>query len=71
MAPSDLNWHRLYAETMNRIWRELFELQNHPSTEDAEDLGDYVDALATLVTFRPTTRVDLEREARDKVYGGG
>jgi len=46
------------------IIRLLDDLQNDPNMEHAEDLGDWVETIATLMSFRPTTRDDIEIEVR-------
>jgi hypothetical protein len=43
------------------------DLQNDPDMEHAEDLGDWVETLATLLSFRPLTRNDIELEVRKEM----
>lgn len=64
MAPPDRSWHKLYVRNSLEVQRLLDELQNHPGMEKAEDLGDWVETMATLMSFRPTTRDDIEYEVR-------
>jgi hypothetical protein len=64
MAPPNLAWHRLYVRNSLEVSRLLDELQNHPDMEHAEDLGDWVETMSTLMSFRPTTRDDIEYEVR-------
>jgi len=67
MAPPQLEWHRKYVRNHLEISRLLDELQNDPAMEKAEDLGDWVETLSTLVTFHPTTRDDIEIEVRKEM----
>lgn len=64
MAPPDLTWHRLYVRNSMRVIELLDEIQNHPGMQHAEDLGDWVETVATLMSFRPNTRDDIELEVR-------
>lgn len=67
LAPSNVEWHRMYVRNSLQISRLLDELQNHPDMEHAEDLGDWVEAIGTLNTFRPRTRDDIELEVRKEM----
>lgn len=67
MAPAHLPWHRLYVRNSMEISRLLAELQDHPAMADAEDLGDWVETVATLMSFRPQTRDDIELEVRKEM----
>jgi len=69
LAPSDPSWHKAYAEAFLRFSRELDDLQFHEAFKDAEDLGDYVETIGHLLSFRPHTRQDIERDAYEAVYG--
>lgn len=70
MAPPDLSWHYDYAALMNEFSRRIEQLEEFdPRNEGAEDLSDYLDCLHTLLSFRPHTRVDIEKAARDNVGG--
>jgi hypothetical protein len=69
MAPSDLGWHYRYSVWLYSTMDELAKLQEDPAFEDAEDLGDYVETIHTLLTFAPRTRDDIDRAARESVYG--
>lgn len=64
MAPPDEEWHILYATNMNKVFGLLAELTQHPSFQNAQDLGDFAEALHTLSTFRPHTREDFEKTGR-------
>jgi hypothetical protein len=64
MAPPDAEWHQMYADGMVTIGKVLWDLQTHPSAAKAEDLGDWVEALMTLVTFFPHTHKYFEDKAR-------
>ena len=64
MAPPHLAWHHKYVRNSMEIIRLLDDLQNDPNMEHAEDLGDWVETIATLMSFRPTTRDDIEIEVR-------
>ena len=68
MAPSDLLWHEQYERVFMKFQRDLEELQTHPSFKDAEDLGDYVESITTLHTFRPRTRDDIVRKVRKEIH---
>jgi hypothetical protein len=67
MSPTDLSWHYEYAKTRLRIGKELDALLSHPSCRDAEDLGDYIEGLRTLISFMPSTREDIHRAAIKEV----
>jgi hypothetical protein len=54
----------MYVRHSMRIGQLLDELQNSPDMEHAEDLGDWVETIATLMSFRPNTRDDIEVEVR-------
>jgi hypothetical protein len=54
----------MYVRNSLEISRLLDELQNDPGMEKAEDLGDWVETMSTLMSFRPTTRDDIEVEVR-------
>lgn len=69
LAPSDPKWHRKYAALFLRFSRELDALHADEAMSDAEDLGDYVETIATLLTFRPHTMLEIERDAYEDVYG--
>lgn len=73
MAPSDPKWHRAYARLFLSLSRALDSLNEEAMTfseEDAaEDLGDYVETIATLISFRPHTDIEIERDAYEDVYG--
>lgn len=65
MAPPDLSWHKLYATNMNKVFLLLAELTEHKAFHQAQDLGDFTEALQTLSTFRPRTREDIEAAGRE------
>jgi len=67
MAPPQRAWHRKYVRNHLEISRLLDDLQNDPAMEHAEDLGDWVETLSTLVSFHPTTRSDIELEVRQEM----
>lgn len=73
LAPSDPLWHRTYAVLFLKFSRDLDRLNeeaNEFSDEDAaEDLGDYVETISCLLTFRPHTVLEIERDAYEIVYG--
>ena len=69
LAPRWVEWHRLYATNNWKITQLLAELREHPAFEDAEDLGDWVETMETLQSFRPRTKVNIERETHVEVYG--
>lgn len=62
-------WCFLYALNMRRIGGLLDELQNHPTFKGTEDLGDYVETLGSLMSFRPHTRDNIEDRAHHEYYG--
>jgi len=64
MAPPNLAWHRKYVRILIKVWALLDDLQNDPRIEGAEDLGYWVEMLNTLISFRPTTRDDIELDVR-------
>lgn len=64
MAPPNREWHRMYVRHSMEIIRLCDELQNHPAMEGAEDLGDWIETIGTLMSFRPSTRDDIEYEVR-------
>jgi hypothetical protein len=68
MAPSDLSWHEQYERVFMRFQNELDALQAHPAFKDAEDLGDYVESITTLHTFRPRSRDDIVRKIQGEIY---
>lgn len=68
MAPSDLHWHRQYAKTFALMGKYLDELRAHPSMEGAEDLGDYTETISDLLSFRPHTRPDIEKDVMKEVF---
>lgn len=63
-APSDPEWHEMYARTMQGIFYQLWELQQHPDTKYAEDLGDWIETLTTLMSFRPRTHPAIEEKVK-------
>lgn len=67
MAPPNLDWHRKYVRNSMEISKLLDELQNDPNMEQAEDLGDWIEMLGTLMSFRPQTRDDIEYEVRRRM----
>jgi hypothetical protein len=67
MAPPNLAWHRKYVRNHMEMIRLVDDLQNDPDMEHAEDLGDWVETLATLLSFRPLTRNDIELEVRKEM----
>jgi hypothetical protein len=72
-APSDPKWHREYANLFLRFSCELDALNEEAmgfsEGDAAEDLGDYVETISTLLTFRPHTNIEVERDAYEDVYG--
>jgi len=68
MAPPDLGWHRRYVEVSHKASDMFQELWDDPRREGAEDLGDWVETIMTLLTFRPRTRDDIEREVQEGLY---
>jgi len=64
MAPPDLGWHRKYVRNSMEIIALIDDLQNDPRMEGAEDLGDWVETIGTLMSFRPHTRDEIEIEVR-------
>lgn len=69
LAPRDPKWHLEYAITFLEFSKRLEGLQNQVAMQDAEDLGDYVETIGTLLTFRPHTMTEIERDAYEVVYG--
>lgn len=69
MAPNDLGWHYRYSKWLYETMEELSKLQKDPAFEAAEDLGDYVDTIHTLLTFAPRTRDDIDKAAREEIHG--
>jgi hypothetical protein len=67
MAPPNLAWHRKYVRNHMEMIALVDDLQNDPDMEHAEDLGDWVETLATLLSFRPLTRNDIELEVRKEM----
>lgn len=65
LAPSNLDWHELYARTMQGFYPALQPLLDHPAFADAEDLGDYVEALQTMLGFRPSTHPNINRAVKE------
>jgi hypothetical protein len=63
LSPSDPDWHLQYELVFMRFQYELDQLKELEAFEDAEDLGDYVECLTTLLSFRPRSRWDLVAEA--------
>lgn len=76
MAPPNLVWHQNFAMGMQQIgqiadW--LRETSKQPADWDEEkyglwdcgDLGDYVDMLSTLLSFRPHTDINIENAVRE------
>jgi hypothetical protein len=68
LAPPNQEWHMLYATIFWGLTKDLAKLQDHPSFAQAEDLGDWVETISTLTSFRPRTRNDYESEAYEMVY---
>jgi hypothetical protein len=69
MAPHDLKWHRQYSKTFAIFSSNLELLKAHPAFEGAEDLGDYVDTISHLLSFRPHTRTDIEKDVYTELFG--
>lgn len=55
LAPPDVSWHEEYERWLHTTIAGLKRLQDHPSFDDGEDLKDYVECVATLLTFAPRT----------------
>lgn len=68
-APRDPNWHMTYATLFTEFSKRLDELQEHPAFAGAEDLGDYVDTISRLLSFRPRTHMPIERDAYEVLHG--
>lgn len=64
LAPPHTRWHYRYAMNMRLIGGLFLELTQDPAFDQAEDLGDYVEAMGTLHSFRPRTREDFEQHAQ-------
>lgn len=69
MAPSDLSWHAEYERWLQGTQKQLDSLQKHPSFSDAEDLGDYVETISTLLSFAPRTRDDIRIAVKEELDG--
>lgn len=69
LAPPDPTWHRQYAKTFALIYKHLEALRSHPGMQDAEDLGDYIDTIVSLLSFRPHTVREVEEDAYKDVFG--
>jgi hypothetical protein len=65
MAPTNLAWHYEYVKLMQRIDAEVRAFKDMDVVGEVGDLDDWVDMLSTLLSFRPATRDDIEREARN------
>jgi hypothetical protein len=68
MAPTTLSWHEEYERVFHRFEAELAKLTNDPSFQGAEDLGDYIECISDLITFRPRTRDDIVSKVRSEFY---
>lgn len=64
ISPADPEWHRRYVRTRWMIQQSLLELEQDPAFQDAEDLGDYVEAMSTLWSFAPRTVEAIEQEEK-------
>jgi len=64
LAPPDPTWHLRYELVFMRFEYELAQLKVLESFEHAEDLGDYIECIETLMSFRPRSRWDIQAEAR-------
>lgn len=67
-APANAHWHRTYAKGMALVTQMLEKIQKADGYEDAEYLGDYVQTVHNLLTFRPMTLPEIEADARGEVY---
>jgi hypothetical protein len=70
LAPPNVSWHEAYERMLYRTFKALEELQKLEGYDKAEDLGDYVDALSSLLSFAPHSRSDIQSRIRDEVYRG-
>jgi hypothetical protein len=70
MAPPNLDWHRRYVRNSLKITELIGEmLDPRTGANEGEDLLDWCECLGTLMSFRPHTRDDIEREVRQEMYG--
>jgi hypothetical protein len=65
LAPYDEAWHHMYVHAHLEAGRLFSDLMNHPAFEDGEDLKDWVETVATLLSFRPQTLDEIELVARE------
>lgn len=66
MAPPDLGWHFQYEVFLAQSQQAIRELESDPAFKDAEDLGDWLEALGTLLSFAPRSRQDIQQKAREE-----
>jgi len=53
-----------YALALNQVFDILNEVTEHDDFEESEDLGDFIDAVKTIVSFAPTVSPDISWAAR-------
>ena len=68
LAPPDKSWHEEYTRWLHETQRWAMRLQQHPSFELAEDLGDYVETIGTLLSFAPQTRPDIVSKVMKEIH---
>lgn len=68
LAPPDLKWHLEFAMAFAMFGKSLEVLMAHPAFKEAEDLGDYVDTISHLLSFRPHTSKAIEQNAYKVVF---
>jgi len=70
LAPPNVSWHEAYERWLYGTMKGLEELKTLEGYEKAEDLGDYVDTIDSLLSFAPHSRSDIQSRIRDEVYKG-
>lgn len=68
IAPPNREWHELYVRNCHKASALLMEVTLAAGMAQAEDLGDWVESMSTLMAFRPRTRYDIETKIRQELY---
>jgi hypothetical protein len=70
LAPPNVAWHEAYERWLHSTMKAAEELKTLEGYDKAEDLGDYVDTIDTLLSFAPHSRDDIHSRIMEEVYKG-
>lgn len=70
LAPPNIAWHEAYERWLYGMMKGAEDLTKLEGFDKAQDLGDYVETISTLLSFSPHSRHDIQSRIRDEVYRG-